>query len=291
MNQPLSAASSHQLRDASWARFREAVDEARDAITAHRLFQPRVGIILGSGLSELAGHVQHASKLAYADIPYFPATHAAGHAGQLIMGYLAGMPVVVMSGRGHCYEGRCQNEVRFPVYCLQALGIDTLIVTNAAGGVNPRFRKEDLMLIDSHIDCLWRRQMPPCDWPATEQISEFYDPGLLELATRIALKQQCVLHRGCYLATLGPTYETRAEYRMFRQFGADAVGMSTVPEVLAARSAGVRVLACSVITNVASTWTPQVTTHGEVVAAGLGAGPRLLRLAMAMLEEMSGQPD
>lgn len=291
MNQLSSTASSSQLRDASWVRFRAAVAQTRDAITAHRLFQPRVGIILGSGLRELAGHVQHASKLAYSEIPYFPATHAAGHAGQLIMGYLAGMPVVVMSGRGHGYEGRSQNEVRFPVYSLQALGIETLIVTNAAGGVNARYRKEDLMLIDSHIDLLWRRQMPACDWPATEQISEIYDTGLIELAMRTALKQQCVLHRGCYLATLGPTYETRAEYRMFRQFGADAVGMSTIPEVLAARSVGVRVLACSVITNVASTWTPQVTTHGEVVAAGLGAGPRLLKLVMSMLEEMSGQPD
>jgi purine-nucleoside phosphorylase len=290
MNQPVAIPASGELLGFDASRFRSAVMAARDAIIAHRFFQPRVGIILGSGLGALADRIEHPTMIAYSQIPYFPQTYAAGHDGQLLLGFLAGMPVVAMRGRGHRYEGRCENEVSFPVHCMHALGIDTLFVTNAAGGVNPRFNPEDLMLIDSHIDLLWRRGYPGCDTTASSGRA-CYDLSLIQLSRRVAQDARMVLHQGCYLATLGPTYETRAEYRMFRQFGADAVGMSTVPEVLAARNLGLRLLACSVITNVASPWQPQSTTHDEVVQAGAGAGPNLLKLVLSLLEELSGQPD
>jgi purine-nucleoside phosphorylase len=270
------------------------VAEARDAILAKRLLQPSVAIVLGSGLGSLAEKVEHSTAIDYTDIPHFSRTHAVGHAGRLVLGYLAGMPVVLMQGRFHRYEGWSNQHVQFPVHCLNALGAQTLITTNAAGGLNPRFRAGDLMVLDSHLDFLWNRRQPgPVKTPAhscgTRQPP--YDWGLIEQAKSIARRRGIVLHQGTYLATLGPTYETRSEYRMFRWTGADAVGMSTVPEVLTAQALHMRVLAFSVITNVASTDVPQSTTHDEVVAAGNAAGPRLLEIIEAMLQHMAGQPD
>lgn len=268
-----------------------AIKQARDAITRFRLFQPHVAIVLGSGLGELANRVEHASAVDYADIPFFSRTTACGHAGKLIFGFLAGMPVVLLQGRAHRYEGFADVEVSFPVHCLHALGIHTLITTNAAGGLNTRFQKDDLMVIDSHIDFLWYRgQVGAARQPALRGKSP-YDYPLIARSKHLARVHGAVLHQGCYLATLGPTYETRSEYRMFRRLGADAVGMSTIPEVLAASQLGLRTLAFSVITNVASTDIPLVTRHDEVVDSGISAGPQLLKILQGLLEEMSGQPD
>lgn len=286
----------------SSAEFQCLVQRARDQVLAHRLFQPAVACILGSGLGGLADSVAHPVAIDYAEIPGFTKTHAVGHAGRLITGYIGGVPVVLMQGRSHRYEGHSHAQLQFPVHVMHALGAKTLIATNAAGGLNTRFEVSDLMVIDSHIDFLWRRSMwanrpTSDDQPAARMGDQAlrgrnpFSHHLIRRSKAIARSQGAVLHQGCYLGTLGPTYETRSEYRSFRWMGADAVGMSTVPEVLAARDLGMDVLAFSVITNVASTDVPSLTTHDEVVHSGNQAGPRLQRIIEQLLSEMSGQPD
>ena len=291
-----------QIKDLSIAEFQRLVESARDYVLSTRLFQPQIGIVLGSGLGGLSSAVLHPHAIAYASIPGFVATHAQGHAGKLILGFLSGMPVVLMQGRCHRYEGHSQAQVQFPIHVMHALGVKSLIVTNAAGGLNSRFQVGDLMVIDSHIDMLWMRRQwshrPLAAATARELLgdqvlrgSSPYCPKLLRRAKVIANLQSITLQQGCYLGTLGPTYETRSEYRCFRWMGADAVGMSTIPEVLAANALGMQVLAFSVITNVASTDLPAATTHDEVVQSGNQAGPRLQSIIARLLSEMSGQPD
>lgn len=273
---------------------KQRIEESLAYVLQQRLWQPSVALVLGSGLGELAQRVTHASRLAYTAIPHFCPTHANGHSGELVMGYLGGMPVVILQGRAHRYEGIAHCQASYPVQCMHALGASVLITTNAAGGLNARYRAGDLMVIDSHIDFLWARRM----WESTQSAGVApstrvppYDSVLRERVKAIACAQETTLHQGCYLATLGPTYETRSEYRMFHWMGADAVGMSTVPEVLAAQALAMRTLALSVITNVASTDTPQATSHAEVVAACHAAGPRLMGIIEALLQELAGQPD
>ncbi|MCC6511134.1 MAG: purine-nucleoside phosphorylase [Pirellulaceae bacterium] len=282
----------------------DGVREATEHISTQRLLQPQVAIILGSGLGGLANDVQHPTCIPYHTVPHFRATNAVGHAGQLILGFLSGVPVVVMQGRYHRYEGHSNQDVCFPVRVMHDLGAKTLIVTNAAGGLNPRYRPGDLMLVDQHIDCLWPRtsQSEAAYFQPTasnsqahtvslRQAREIYDQPMLQRVRRIALKHELPLHRGTYIATLGPTYETRAEYRMFRWMGGDAVGMSTVPEVLTARQLGMNVLAMSVITNVACTDQAQSTSHAEVVQCGQQVEPQLRKIVGQLLEEMAGPAD
>ncbi len=279
----------HERDEAGWE---QAVERVRDAIITRRLFQPQIALILGSGLGDLADRVEHAVQIPYDSLPHFPCTFAAGHRGQLVLGYLAGLPVVIMQGRSHRYEGFSNLEISFPVLCMRALGAHTLITTNAAGGLNARFQTGDLMVLDSHLDFLWTRRQPTLgrSHPAPPGPNP-YDFTLIAQVKSIARRHDIQLHQGCYLATLGPTYETRSEYRWFRQTGADAVGMSTVPEVLAAQATGMRVLAFSVITNVASTDIPVSTTHQEVIDSGHLAGPRLMAVIEDLLGDMAGQPD
>jgi purine-nucleoside phosphorylase len=306
-----SSRSGSQLSEGS-ALDRSALDravrEAVDRINADRLWQPQVAIILGSGLGGLGDDIQHASHVPYEQIPNFRKTHAVGHKGQLVLGFLSGMPVVVMQGRYHRYEGHSDACVAFPVRVMAALGAKTLLVTNAAGGLNPRYLPGDLMLVDQHINCLWPRTTQAniasaspalasassgssSPSPVGRYLTSVYDSALLEQAARIARQCDVNLQRGTYTATLGPTYETRSEYRMFRWMGGDAVGMSTVPEVLAARQAGMRVLAMSVITNVACTDQAHGTSHEEVVARGKAVEPKLRQLVAKLLEEMAGPAD
>ena len=284
------------------AKLRTDVELARDFITAQRVFQPDVAIVLGSGLGGLADRVEHETAIPYDSIPGFPKTHAVGHAGKLILGFVAGLRVVMMQGRAHRYEGRSIPASAFPIECMLSLGANLLITTNAAGGLNPRYEPGDLMVIDSHIDRLQRRTslrsgddfsgQPESSTQVGIQRGEFpYDYSLIRRARQLARQEDVVLHQGCYLGTLGPTYETRSEYKMFRWMGADAVGMSTIPEVLAAQKQSVSVLAFSVITNVASTDVPQTTTHDEVVDVGNQAGPKLLKVIEGIMQDMSGQPD
>lgn len=270
--------------------FQRNVLLARDAVLATRIHQPCVGLILGSGLGGLVGQIAHCTKIPYTQLPGFPKTAAAGHAGQLCLGFLGGLPVAVMQGRAHRYEGWSNQAVEFPVHCLRALGVDTLIATNAAGGLNPRYRPGDLMAIDSHIDMLWYRRMVHPQTMSPRR-SGIYDRDSIELCKRFARADDTTLHQGTYLGTLGPTYETRNEYRAFRELGGDAVGMSTLPEVKAASELSMRVVAFSVITNVASTDEPQSTTHEEVVACGNAAGPDLMMIIVQLLSTWSGEPD
>lgn len=277
------------------AQHAQQIAEAVATILRARLWQPAVGIVLGSGLGDLAQRLQHPVSIPYCDIPHFCPTSAVGHVGCLVSGYLGGLPVVLLQGRVHRYEGIANHHAAFPIHCLYALGARCLVTTNAAGGLNQRYRPGDLMVIDSHIDFLWARRQ----WCGGERGGQSpvpprtppYDWDWIRAAQAIARRRDIVLHQGCYLGTLGPTYETRSEYRMFRWCGADAVGMSTIPEVLAASSLGMRVAAFSVITNVASTDVPHCTTHDEVVAAGRAAGPQLMDIIEDLLSQQAGPPD
>ncbi len=278
--------------------FADRVLKARDFICAEKLFQPTVAIVLGSGLSGMEAQASHTTSITYDRIPGFVAPSAAGHAGKMVLGYLSGMPVVMFCGRTHRYEGWSDEQVRLPIHVAHALGARVLITTNAAGGLNRRFLQGELMVIDSHIDLLWSRgqatSLPRPAQPVPLSLHHGpnpYSPAFIERVHSISRGLNIRLHQGCYLATLGPTYETRAEYSMFRRVGADAVGMSTVPEVLAAAELGMETLAFSVITNVASTDRPIATTHNEVVDTGRVAGPNLASIITALLDQLSGEPD
>lgn len=207
--------------------------------------KPAAGIVLGSGLGSLAGEVDAKAEFDLADLPGFPAATALGHRGRLICGTLAGVPVVAFQGRYHLYEGHNAAVAALPALLTAELGAAALIVSNAAGGVHPSFRTGDLMLIDDHINLQFQTPIS-----AEKRSSPSYDSELSQLAAEQARQVGARMHRGVYVAMLGPTYETRSEYRLVRTIGGDAAGMSTVPEVLAARAAGLRVLGFSVITNV-----------------------------------------
>lgn len=231
---------------------------------------PVAGIILGSGLGGLADEVKTVARVAYSDIPGFPNATVAGHAGALIAGELAGKFVVCLSGRLHVYEGHDIRLTAFPTRVLHALGAETLIVSNAAGGVNRQWGAGELMLIRDHINLMFHN---PLTGPLEEgdlrfpDMSEPYDARLSELARDVAAEQGILLREGVYAALHGPSYETPAEVRMLAFLGADAVGMSTVPEVLVARARGMRVLGLSCIANPACGLTLQPITHADVVAA------------------------
>ena len=245
---------------------------------------PRVAIILGSGLGNLVDYIEDAIAIDYADIPNWGTTHAAGHSGQLVFGWLDSQPVIAMAGRFHRYEGWTIEDVSFPVRVLASIGAQTLIVSNAAGGVNPRYAVGDIVVIRDHIDLMngprgRRFNFGACGPVAVSDApirgASPYDLDLCEGALATARQHRFPAHDGTYLATLGPTYETRAEYRFFRRIGADVVGMSTVPEVLQAQRIGMRVLALSMVSNLASPDAPVEATHEEVLQAGRVAEPRL----------------
>ena len=255
-----------------------------------RVGQPAIGLVLGSGLGVVADQFTAANRVPFAEIAGLPAAGVAGHAGSLVAGTLEGVRCVALQGRPHLYEGHPAAVVGFPVRLLVALGVRTLIVTNAAGGINPRLRPGDLMLIADHINLLWRNPLTGPAQPGEQRFSDMsspYDRGLGELAGRCAREERIRLQPGVYLATLGPSYETRAEIAMFRRLGADAVGMSTVPEVLVARAAGLRVLGIPLITNPAADLSPTPLNHDEVIAAGAAAQPELSRLLRRIVREMS----
>ena len=263
---------------------------------------PRVAIVLGSGLGEVADLIVHPCSIPYSEIPGFPGLSAQGHAGNLILGYLGGVPVVAMKGRAHLYEGHSLKKSLFPLECMGALGAEILVVSNASGGLEPRFRSGDLVLIDGHLDLLtlgFGKMKGSLFGPSTGSVMhsvplrsrEVYDESLMQQAQRIAISKGFSLGRGTYLATKGPTYETRAEYRFFRRIGADLVGMSTIPEVQLAARLGMKVLAFSVVTNVANPDAATKTTHEEVLDFGLLAQEKLTVLLSSLLSELSGPPD
>ncbi|MCS6865205.1 MAG: purine-nucleoside phosphorylase [Gemmataceae bacterium] len=231
----------------------DQIQEAASVVRAHWPHAPTAGIILGTGLGRLTEDIQTDTVIPYEAIPHFPTSTAPSHKGQLVCGTLAGKKVVVMEGRFHYYEGWTLQQVTFPVRVMKALGAGTLIVSNACGGMNPQWNKGDLMLIEDHINLLGDN---PLIGPNDERLGErfpdmcnCYDRELLKLARQIALEEQIVCHQGVFVAVSGPNLETRAEYRFLRTIGADVVGMSTVPEVIVAVHAKMRVLGISVITD------------------------------------------
>lgn len=244
-----------------------AVKEAAEAVRLHSSVKPKIGLILGSGLGSVAKEVK-GDAIPYSEIPHFPVSTVEGHAGDLCLGELAGKPVVVMSGRFHFYEGYSLQQVTFPVRVMRELGCETLIVTNAAGGINTEFDVGDLMLITSHINFLGSN---PLFGPNVEQGPRFpdmtmaYDADLAVLAEKVANDQDLKLRKGVYIASMGPSYETPAEINMYRSWGGDAAGMSTVPEVIVGRHSGMRILGISCITNMAAGVLPQPLSHEEVI--------------------------
>lgn len=226
------------------------------------------GLILGSGLGELAEDIQESIKIPYQEIPNFPVSTVVGHTGQLVYGKLAGKMVLVMQGRFHYYEGHRMEAVVYPIRVMKELGCHSLIVTNAAGGINESFQPGDLMLITDQINCMGDNPLIGSNWeemgPRFPDMSQAYNLGYQQKIKKLAEKQTIDLKEGIYLAFSGPTYETPAEIRMARTFGADAVGMSTVPEVIAANHAGMKVLGISCITNLAAGM-QQSLDHEEVV--------------------------
>ena len=266
--------------------------EAADFIRSHTTHRPRLGLILGSGLNPLADEVVGADRIPYGDIPHFPRPSVEGHKGQLVVGQLAGQEVLIMQGRAHAYEGYTLQQVTLPVRVMHELGIGTLILTNAAGGLNPTFHAGDLMLINDHIGLmaivggnpLWGPNDPTLG-PRFPAMNKAYDPELRVLTRRVAAELGVGLREGVYIGLGGPTFETPAEVRFGRMIGGDACGMSTVPEVIVARHMGMRVLGISGISNVAISDPDALEepNHEEVMAAGQVMVPKLMALLRGVL--------
>ncbi len=265
----------------------DKINETAEFLAPQIKGKATTAIILGSGLGKLAVEIKAEKEWDYKEIPNFPISTVEGHAGKLILGTLGKTPVVAMDGRFHYYEGYSMREVTFPIRVFGALGISTLYVSNAAGGTNPSFRAGDLMVITDHINFMpehpLRGKNLPCG-PRFPDMSEAYDKKLGEKADRIAERLGFRLQHGVYLANSGPTYETPAEYKMYRLFGADAVGMSTVPEVIVARHQGMRVFGISVITNVPSNSASE-TSHKDVQQVAAGAEPKMSELLKQMIND------
>lgn len=275
------------LSPASWA---SRAREAAEAIRQRAVYPPDAAIILGSGLGALAEQVRAEAVVPFQDIPHFPRAGVEGHTGRLFVGTLEGQPVAVMQGRAHFYEGYTMPEVIFPVRVLYALGARILIVTNASGGLNPEFHAGDLMVITDHINFMGTNPLigPNEEMlgPRFPDMSQAYDPELISVAEVAALRTGVQLRKGIYIGVSGPSYETPAELRMMRRLGADAVGMSTVHEVIAARHAGMRAMGISAITDMATGEAPEKVTHEEVIAIAKRVEPvfvRLMKLIVTML--------
>lgn len=274
--------------------FQKVAEIARH-LTSQASVPIEVGIITGSGLGGLAEALEPRVSLPYQEIPSFPASTVEGHPGQLVLGQLSGKGVFLMQGRAHYYEGYSLEEVTLPVRVMRAMGAQVLIVTNAAGGLNPNFRPGDLMLITDHINLVGMAGQTPLRGPNDERLGPrfppmlgAYDPELIKLARGVARKLGIKLRQGVYIMLAGPTFESPAEVRLLRRWGADAVGMSTVPEVVIARHGGMRVLGVSLISNLAVAHTQKGApdTHQQVLAAGQKAVPKLIRLITGILERL-----
>lgn len=271
---------------------RDEYETAADYVRQHTQHRPRIALILGSGLNPMAGEVAAADAIPYEQIPHFPKPTVEGHAGRLVIGRLEDQTVLVMQGRVHFYEGYPIQQVTFPVRVMQLMGIETLIVTNAAGGINPAFQPGDLMLITDHINLMGMTgnnplfgPNDPALGPRFPDMSQAYDPELCRLARQVAQEHDLPLQEGVYAGLSGPSFETPADIRFLRIIGADAVGMSTVPEVTVARHGGIRVLGVSGISNVAQAEAVpgQEASHEEVLEAGRLLVPRLAALVRGVL--------
>lgn len=272
------------------AELKARIKEAAKAIRKVSDTRPTVGIVLGTGLGAIANSIKSAKRIAYEDIPHFPTSTVDTHAGELIIGKLAGKPIVALSGRFHYYEGYSLQEVTFPVRVAKALGIKTLIVSNASGGLNPQFRAGDLMLITDHINFMGDNPLigPNDDslGPRFPDMCEPYTRSLQELAESIALKKGIKLQKGVYLGCPGPCLETKAEYRLMRMLGADTVGMSTVPEVIVAVHSGLKVLGFSIITDECFPDALEPVNIAKIIKTAERAEPQLTKLVTACIENL-----
>ncbi len=269
------------------------IDEAAMAVRARLTQTPRVGMILGSGLGDLANLVENPVRIPYHEVPYWPAATVQGHAGMLVAGRLFGADVVVLQGRVHFYEGASMAEITLPVRVMKRLGVETLILTNAAGAINPDYQPGDVMLISDHIAMIGMAGMNPLRGPNLDEfgprfpdMSQVYDRGLRQLVRDHAAVLGIGLREGVYCGLSGPSFETPADLRFLRTIGADAVGMSTVPEAIVARHSGLRILGLSGISNKANLDGNTETSHQEVLEAGRILVPKMRQLIEKLLPEL-----
>lgn len=268
----------------------ERIEEAASYIASRSPIRPEIGLILGSGLGVLADSLEEAVTVNYSDIPHFPVSTVEGHAGELLLGKIGGRPVLLMKGRFHMYEGYQGETVTFPIRVMQKLGITGLLVTNAAGGVNTSYEPGDLMLISDHLNMTGTN---PLIGPNHKELgvrfpdmSEGYSKRLRAIAKEIAASQGLKLQEGVYAGLLGPSYETPAEIRMLRVLGADAVGMSTVSEVIIARHSGIEVLGISCISNMAAGILDQPLSHEEVMETTDRVKQQFLKFVIQLIPQM-----
>ena len=264
----------------------ERIQETAEFLRSKMHTNPETAIILGTGLGSLVGEITEEYEISYQDIPHFPVSTVEGHSGKLIFGKLGNKDIMAMQGRFHFYEGYSMKEVTFPIRVMKELGIRTLFVSNAAGGMNPNFEIGDLMIITDHINFfpehpLRGKNIPY--GPRFPDMSEAYNKNLIQKADKIAEEKGIKVQHGIYLGTQGPTFETPAEYKMFHILGADAVGMSTVPEVIVANHCGIKVFGVSVITDLGVEGKIVEVTHEEVQKAADEAQPRMTTIMRELI--------
>ena len=271
----------------------EQIDEAAAVVRERTAHLPRIGMILGSGLGELANLVEDADVIPAREIPNWPKSTVEGHEGRLVIGKLGGQTVLVMQGRSHFYEGLSMSQITMPVRVMQRLGVEMLFVTNAAGAIDPDYEPGDVMMLTDHISLLAMAGMNPLRGPNLDEfgvrfpdMSQPYDRVLQQLAREAAEEAEISLKEGVYICLAGPSYESPADLRFLRAIGADAVGMSTVPETIIARHGGTRVLGISGISNKANLDGSTVTTHEEVLEAGKLIVPKLKAIVMGVLHRL-----
>ncbi|MCF6184608.1 MAG: purine-nucleoside phosphorylase [Bacteroidales bacterium] len=267
------------------------IKQTADFLKSRITVEPEVAIILGSGLGGLGNKISDTVKIKYQDIPNFPVSTVEGHSGQLVFGKLAGKNVVAMQGRFHFYEGYGMKEVTFPVRVMHFLGVKNLIVSNAAGGLNPKFNQGDLMIITDHINFFPEHPLRGKNFDELgtrfPDMSKVYNAEYIKIAERIANNGRISVRKGVYIGSSGPTLETPSEYKMFRIFGADATGMSTVPEVIVAHHQGMKIFGMSVITNESEPENPnEETTHEEVQDVAGSVEPKMTKIIEGLIAEM-----
>jgi purine-nucleoside phosphorylase len=269
---------------------KQQIDEAVSYISKLLDDKPVIGLILGSGLGVLANSIEQPTVIHYSRIPHFPKSTVEGHAGELVIGKMANKTILVMKGRFHAYEGYGAETVAFPVRVMQQLGVQTLLITNAAGGINEKYAVGDLMMITDHINMTGRNPLIGANDPVFGErfpdMSQAYSKRLRHIALEVAKQQNIHLQQGIYAGLLGPSYETPAEIRMLRILGADAVGMSTVPEVIVARHAGLEVLGFSCISNMAAGMLDQPLSHEEVMETTERVKPQFLQLILGIIAKI-----
>jgi len=271
----------------------QQIDEAVKTIKEKTSYQPTVGLILGSGLGDLADSVKAAEFLEYKEIPGWPVSTIEGHKGRLVIGELEGTTVLIMQGRAHYYEGYPITQVGFPIRVMRRLGIETLIVTNAAGAINPDYKPGDVMTLTDHLSLMAMGGENPLRGPNLDEfgprfpdMSRCYDPALIELAGKVCQEKNILLHKGVYVCLAGPSFETPADLRFLKIIGADAVGMSTVPECIAARHCGMKTLGITLITNMACGILDTPLSEEEVMIEAVKARPYFSKLVLEFIKEV-----